>query len=197
MPLHIKELFLEMFNNYNHLSFIYISNVIQFNRISKIHYEWIKEIPKNHIINQIKYSLIWLNAQKLRKTINDHYLDKMIIEDWANRNLSESSIITAITMYNMLNTNKIIGTHPYYNISYKYTYPDLIPNTFYSDAYRDHYKKYPFMKEIFYHHGILYHRKGFRKLTRKDLQLLTDKPYMFKYIILPVYVEIQEPYISL
>lgn len=52
MVLHIKELFLEIINHYyyhwnndnvNYNFYQFIPIIIQFNTISKIHYEWIKD----------------------------------------------------------------------------------------------------------------------------------------------------------
>src|SRR5687767_844102 len=80
MPFHIKELFLNIIKYYNNINYIYdILTIIQFNRISKIHYKWF------NMFNEIKYSILWLNVQNIRKTINHNYsIDKGYIEHWAD-----------------------------------------------------------------------------------------------------------------
>ncbi len=87
MPFDIQELFINIIKNYNfnsHKDFDHICNhipnIIQFTRISKIHYQWMKNI---NYYDEIKYSLIWLNAQTLRKTIHPVGIDKEHIETWA------------------------------------------------------------------------------------------------------------------
>lgn len=195
MPLQIKELFLEIIKYYykNNTSDItsninefntlyqYIPMIIQFNRISKIHYEWCKNITTNNIITEIKYSLIWLNVQKLRKTINFNHDVHCYIQDWVGISSSQTSLGLAVLLYNKLNSRKIIGNYPYYNIWYKFIYPDPVPIKSYSDEYASDYKNFPKIKEIMYYNNELYNCKTHNKLNKKELQLLKDKPYMFKF----------------
>lgn len=102
MPFNIKDIFLEIIQYYYNRNYInndyqneqlymnfnniykYTPTIIQFNSISKLHYEWMKNIPELNIIYEIKKSLIWLNSQKLRKTISkNNGFSKLIIENWA------------------------------------------------------------------------------------------------------------------
>lgn len=105
-----------------------IPTIVNFNRISKIHYQWTKNITDNcripNRIHEIKNSLIWLNAQRLIKTINkksvkyEHFVKLCI-----NVKISDISFEYAVFLYNKLNTIKIIGKYPYYNIGRKYILP--------------------------------------------------------------------------
>lgn len=138
MPFHVKELFLEIiqyyynedkyleyhsredqllyFNKYHQ----YIPFITQLNRISKIHYEWIKSVVDTHgtirlskTFNEVKQSLIWFNAQKLRKTVNNcNVFGNDIISDWACCDISEIAVKHAVLLYNKLNFPPIIGTYP-------------------------------------------------------------------------------------
>lgn len=143
MPFNIKDIFLEiiqyyynrnyinndyqneqLYRNYNNI-YKYTPTIIQFNLISKLHYEWVKNIPELNIINEIKKSLIWLNSQNLRKTIRKNNLfSKSIIENWACMYISRTSVEISVLLYNDLNHKKLIGNYPYYNICYKFIYPD-------------------------------------------------------------------------
>ena len=72
MPLHIKELFLEVIQHYyTNIEYYFnqylpsIQKIIQFNRISKTHYEWVNSVNglHNSIIFKIKHIILWFNAQ--------------------------------------------------------------------------------------------------------------------------------------
>lgn len=151
MVFHIKELFLEIINHCNYNFIAYIPTIVNFNRISKRHYAWMK----NKQIKQIKDCMIWLNAQKLRKTINPspgYAVNKYIIENWAGHYIEKEHVLIAVLLYNTLNMNKIIGEYGRYNICYPYMYPE-------EDTLRNHYgiaksdyKNFPVIKNIIYQH---------------------------------------------
>ena len=185
MPFHIKELFLEIVKYCND-----IPTIINFNKISKIHYEWIN----NKKFIEIKYALIWLNSQRLLKNPSIYVIDKGYIENWADfasngqlSYISKMNFLDAILLYNQLNSHKIIGDYPFYNIAYKFIYPNAehvleygVPNP----KYKHDYKNFPEPIKIVYNlykKRILYYIST-KKINKKDLQLLQNKPYMFKWM---------------
>ena len=198
MPFNIQELFINIIKNYNfnsHKDFDhickYIPYIVQFNRISKIHYQWMKNIT---YYDEIKYSLIWLNAQTLRKTIHTIGLDKGYIEAWAafasNDQVSyipKEYVHYSVLLYNYLNIDQIIGNYPRYNINYKFSFPDAenvlkygIPNTKYSPEY----KNFPKPTNIIYHkrmNKILYY-KSIKNLSHNDMILLQYRSYLFRWM---------------
>jgi len=215
MPFNIKELFLEIikyhyannedeycyswrcpdverdinFNKY----YQYIPFITRLNSISKIHYEWMKPI-KSKTINQIKHSLIWFNAQPLRKTINRYSnFNSDIIEDWACCSIDQTAVEYTVLLYNQLHCIKIKGEYSSYNLRNKFTYPDefdrrykILGEQTSFHKQRD-YKKFPILHqysyeedENYYYYGYyMWNKKGFNKMTKKELQLLLDKPYLF------------------
>ena len=197
MPFHIKELFLEIVKHYNFNDpnlCQHIPSIIRYNLISKVHYEWIKETVRDgHGTNkhstklQIKNALIWLNAQQLRKTINKNQMvSKTKIEYWADDYLTISSVEQAVLLYNHLNDYKIIGEYPYYNIKYKFTFPieGKISRHEVFNGMKDEYKDFPVSTKIVYVKDIdkILNADTCLKLSLKQLQLLKDNPYLFKWI---------------
>lgn len=198
MVLHIKELFLEILNNYhydwndNRVNFNfyqYIPTIVNFNQISKVHYEWCKECYcfNSGMMVEIKNSLIWLNVQILRKTINNKFsLDRHYIKDWTNDHVCKQAVEYAVLLYNNLNQQKIIGNYPKYNICAPYIYPNseyVLQLGSPRKMYKNVYKNFPEPKEIIYcklRKKILY-TTG-KCLTKDDLELLQYKPYFFKWV---------------
>ncbi len=105
----------------------YIPTIINFNRISKIHNKWIQSMQKldDNRINEIQHSLIWLNSQKLIKTVKkDLFLNyENAVKNSAKIKISDISFEYSVFLYNKLNSVKINGQYPDYNISRKWTYP--------------------------------------------------------------------------
>ena len=190
MVIHIKELFLEIINHYDNDLIAYMPTIVNFNRISKRHYEWMK----TKSIIQIKDCMIWLNAQKLRKTVNQNpgqTIHKVVIEKWAGYDINIENFDTAILLYNQLNLNKIIGRYPCYNICYPYMYPEeefflrhLTEVGYRFGGCKYDYKNFPEIKEIVYsiHCRKITEWHTGRKLNQNELLLLKYQPYMFKWM---------------
>src|SRR5688500_16008284 len=88
----------------------YIPTIVNFNRISKSHYEWIKKMAENRIDNriyEIKNCLIWLNAQRLIKTVNKGIKYENFVKLCINSKISDISFEYAVFLYNQLNNIKI------------------------------------------------------------------------------------------
>ncbi len=190
MPFHIKELFLEIIKHYNFNDpnlCQHIPSIIRYNLISKVHYEWIKETNKHSTKIQIKNALIWLNAQQLRKTINKNQMvSKTKIEYWADDYLTISSVEQAVLLYNQLNDYKIIGQYPYYNIKYKFTFP-IEGKTSRHEVFfgtKEDYKDFPVSTKIIYIKAVdkILNNDTGQKLSLKQLLLMKQKPYLFKWI---------------
>ena len=177
MVIHIKELFLEIINHYDNDLIAYIPTIVNFNRISKRHYEWIK----SKSIIQIKDCMIWLNAQKLRKPFSlINRLTNDIIENWSGNDIDKENLEIAVLLYNQLNANKLICYLGHYNICYPYMYPEeeYFSRHLKDDGYRFggcqyDYKNFP-KKITGLHTG--------RKLKPIKLLLLKYQPYMFKWM---------------
>lgn len=116
--------------------------LIQYNTISKIHFNWIKNINKYSLVDEIQKAMLWLNVQKLRKTINKNAPNiKELIEDWSMSSISRDAIYYSILLYNSLNIDQIKSDKSNYNICYKYIYPSILPQG--HPSYEQYYKNYP------------------------------------------------------
>lgn len=186
MPIHIKEMFLEIVQYYKrNFDFKYIQYITNLNRISKIHYEWLNDFNISEII-EIKKSLVWLNCQKLLKKINiNGHFSNEIIAYWACCDISQKSVEYAILLYNRANITKIIGDYPNYNLVWRYNYPDKFDTQYRTfgietNKFIFEYKHFPLVTHLIktkYGYEIL--KRDWRKINKKELQLFHEKPYLF------------------
>lgn len=166
----IEDLFIQIINSYISSEISDIPKIIHLNKISKIHYKWMKKTAWYKHVEGIIISYKWLKVQKIRKTLNFCHDLKLIIGSWSEYPITNDNIDNAVILYNALNSNQLKGCYPYYNICYKFIYPDdtAINNNCYKD-----YKYYPYINTIYNIDCNLMIQtvNDYRKIRKKDLEL--------------------------
>ena len=107
----------------------YLSNIVNYNRISKTHYRWINHTTNHNYFKILKDALIWLRTQTVYKyrvkKLNCIHLVTINHDMYGFDNdmrISASHVENAVMYLNHLsstgitNTKKIYGMFPYYSL---------------------------------------------------------------------------------